>query len=351
LLGQDISYFDRGNRVPSSAQWNFNIQRQLPGTVLLEVGYAGSRGYAQPQDRQFNQLQTAALSLGDALRQQVPNPFFGQIQVGPLAQRTVARAQLLRPYPHFLNVQSRWANWATSTYHALEAKVEKRYARGLNVLGSYTYSKLLDYGVGSFNGEALSGQNFQNLNYLLAEWASSTIDMTHRFIFNAVYEFPTPVKWGRVAAKALGGWQVGGIWSAFSGGPLGVTSAVNNTFSQGGGQRPDWLGVNPIAPAPTPQRWLDASQFRVPPPYQFGNAPRTFNGSRSDGTGQVDFTVSKNTRFRERFLLQFRAEFFNLTNTPRFAPPNVSYGSPQFGVVSAQGNTPRIIQFALKLSR
>jgi len=98
-----------------------------------------------------------------------------------------------------------------------------------------------------------------------------------------------------------------------------------------------------------PERWLDAAVFANPAAYTFGNAPRTFNGCRSDGTAQFDFTFTKNTRFREKWNLQFRSEFFNISNSPRFAPPNQSFGNPQFGVVAAQANLPRIIQFGLKL--
>ena len=115
--------------------------------------------------------------------------------------------------------------------------------------------------------------------------------------------------------------------------------------------RPNWNGENPCVENPTPQRWLDGSVFSVPAPYRFGTAPRTFGGCRSDITSQIDVTFSKNTRFREKWNVQFRAEFFNITNTPRFAPPNQNFGNPQFGVVNSQGNQPRIIQFALKLIR
>jgi hypothetical protein len=216
-------------------------------------------------------------------------------------------------------------------------------------MASYTYSKLLDYGTGPFAGETVGTSAFQNWNNLAAEWGSSTLDQTHRYILNAVYEFPFLRNRSGIAAKLLSGWQLGGIWMGFSGGPLGVTSAVNNTFSQGGGQRPNWSGVNPCLDEPAPQRWMDAAVFTVPAPYTFGNAPRTFNGCRSDKTSQVDFTVTKNTRFYERWNLQFRAEVFNISNTPRFAPPNQNFGNPQFGVVNAQGNLPRIIQFGMKL--
>jgi hypothetical protein len=350
LLGQSIGYFDRGNAAPKTAQWNFSIQHELPGNMLVEIGYAGNRAWSLFETRQFNQLPDAVLSQGDALRQLVPNPFFGRISVGALAQRTVTRAQLLRPYPHFDAVTSQNASWANSSYHAFESKFEKRYATGLTLIASYTWSKNLDYGIGPFAGETLGATGFQNWNNLAAEYSSSILDQTHRYILNSVYELPFFRNQKGPLGKVLGGWQLGGIWSGFSGGPLGVTSAVNNTFSQGGGQRPNWNGQNPCVSNPTPTRWLDAAVFSNPAAYQFGNAPRTYNGCRSDGVAQVDVTFTKNTRFFERFNLQFRAEMFNVTNSARFAPPNQSFGNPQFGVVNAQGNLPRIIQFGLKLT-
>lgn len=349
LLGQSIQFYDRGNVTPYSAQWSFNIQRELPAGILTEIGYAGSRGLHFPENRQWNQLPPEFLSQGDGLRQQVANPFFGQIAVGPLAQRTVARAQLLRPFPHFDGVGSQSAGWASSTYHALEARVEKRYGAGLSFLAAYTWSKLMDYGAGPFAGEALGASTFQNHRNLAAERSPSTLDQTHRFVSSAVYELPLYRGRSGVAAKLLGGWQVGGIWTGLSGGPLGVNSAVNNTFSQGGGQRPNWNGGNPCISNPTPARWLDPAVFSNPATYNFGTAPRTYNGCRSDITSQVDVILSKNTRFRERWNLQFRAEAFNISNSPRFAPPNANFGNPQFGVVNAQGNLPRIVQFGLKL--
>ena len=350
LLGQAIQFNDRGNVAPKTAQWNFSIQRELPGNMLVELGYAGNRGWAMAEARQWNQLPTPALAQGDQLRQLVPNPFFGRIAVGALAQRTVTRAQLLRPFPQFDAVTSQNASWASSGYHALEAKFEKRYVSGLTLIASYTYSKNMDYGIGPFAGETLGASAFQNWDNLAAEYGSSTLDQTNRYILNSVYELPWFRNQASAVGKVLGGWQVGGIWMGFSGGPLGVTSAVNNTFSQGGGQRPNWSGESPCVANPAPLRWLNSSVFTAPATYNFGNAPRTFNGCRSDGTAQVDLTLTKNTRFRERFNVQFRTEMFNISNSARFAPPNQAFGNPQFGTVTAQGNSPRIIQFGLKLS-
>src|SRR5262249_41625224 len=186
-------------------------------------------------------------------------------------------------------------HYAASTYHALETRIEKRFSRNLTFLVSYTFSKLMDYSIGPFAGETLSADNTQNWNNLAAEWGSSLADMTHRFIVNTVYEIPIVRNRKGITGKVLAGWQIAGIYSAFSGGPLGITSNVNNTFSQGGGQRPSWTGVNPAVPNPTPNRWLNASSFSNPPAYSFGNAPRTFNGARSDGTRGLDVTLSKNT--------------------------------------------------------
>ncbi len=349
LLGQAVSFFDRGNVTPYAGQWNFNIQRELPGAMLFEVGYMGSRGLKFSQDRQFNQMPDSALELRDGLRTLVPNPFFGQISTGTLAQRTVARAQLLRPYPHFDAVTSNIANNASSIYHAMTAKAEKRFASGFLVLVSYTFSKGIDYGIGTFAGEEVGGAGFQNWNAVRFERSVSTLDQTHRWIANSVYDLPFFKGRKGVSGRILGGWEVGGIASFLSGGPLGMGSAVNNTFSQGGGQRPNWSGASARLSNPTPARWFDTAQFTAPPAYTFGNGARTFGGLRSDGTSQIDLSLNKSTAISERFKLQFRTEVFNVSNSPRFAPPNQSQGNPSFAVVSAMGNQARVVQFGLKL--
>ena len=349
LLGQAVSITDRGNYVPYSSQWNLDLQRELPKGILFDIGYAGNRGIGFQQDRQLNTLPDSALALGSALRSQVDNPFYGKISSGILAQKTVSRAQLLRPYPQFDGITSVNNSWANSRYHALQVKVEKRYAKGLTILGAWTFSKLMDYGIGPFGGETLGGAAFQNWNDLKSEWASSTTDQTQRLVLNVVYELPFFHGQKGLLNRALGGWQVGVIGSFLSGGPLGMASAVNNTFSQGGGQRPNWSGVSPTLSNPTVDRWFDTSVFSSPAAYAYGNSPRTFNGTRAAGASNVDLTISKMFRIHEKLRLQFRGEAFNFSNTPRFAPPNQSFGNPQFGQVTSQLNQPRVVQLGLKL--
>ncbi|MEY3282895.1 MAG: hypothetical protein RIR86_908, partial [Acidobacteriota bacterium] len=354
FLGQSIRFSDRNVKQSYSAQWNLNVQRELPGQLLLEVGYAGNRGLKLQQDMELNQLPDSALSLGDQLRAQVPNPFFRQILTGPLASATVARAQLLRPYPHFQSVVATNQTFASSTYHALMVSMQRRFNRGVTLNGSYTFSKLIDIATGAFAGESLSNAGFQNWNNLRLDRSLSALDAPHRLVLNGLYALPFGP--GRrfnpqgLAGRIINGWEVSAIYTYQSGGPLAFSSATNTTFSQGGGQRPNLIG-NPVLSGSERSltRWFNTAAFAAPTAYTFGSTPRSLGSVRSDGLSGIDFSVVKNTRVVEGLTVQFRAEFFNLTNTVRFAPPNTSFGSAAFGQISAQSNQPRVIQFALKL--
>ena len=347
-LGQSIDFYDRGNVTPYSAQWNFTIQRQLHNTMVLEIGYTGSRGLKWPQGLTLNQIPDSYLALGNDLRTQVANPFHGQIASGILASPTIAKVQLLRPYPQFDTITSDLANIANSTYQAMEVKVEKRYAAGINIVGSYTYSKSIDLGIGAFAGESVSAGTIQNYNDLRNEYAPSALDQTHRFVGNVVYELPFYRAQHGPVGRLVGGWEVGAILTMYSGSPLGISEATSTTFAQGGGQRPNWTGVSAKIANPTVDKWFDTAQFTLAAPYTFGNVARTLGGLRSSALHELDFTLNKTTTLHERYKLQVRAECFNLTNTPQFAPPATSLGAAGFGTVSAQNNLPRIVQLALK---
>jgi hypothetical protein len=349
LLGQAIDFYDRSNPTPYSAQWNFNIQHQFSGNVLLEVGYMGSRGVKFPFNTQLNQLPTADLALGNALTNQFPNPFYGQISTGVDATATVSRAQLLRPYPQFAGVTSDLNDIANSTYHAMTVRFQRRYSKGLTVLVSYTYSKVIDIGIGSFGGETVSAGGIQNYDNLKGEYSPSAIDRTHQLVSNAVYQLPFFKTSRGFLGKAFGGWELGVIVSFGSGGPLGITQNTNNTDSQGGGQRPNWTGISAKVANPTVNDWFDTTQFTTAPSYAFGNLARTLGGLRSDGLHNADMTLNKFFPIRDRVRLQFRAESFNLSNTPQFQPPNATQGAPAFATISGVNNQPRVIQFALKL--
>jgi hypothetical protein len=125
--------------------------------------------------------------------------------------------------------------------------------------------------------------------------------------------------------------------------------AVNNCFCFGGSQRPDWSGVKPVVENQSIDRWFDTSQFSQPAPFTFGNLGRTMTAVRQDGATQLDFSVFKTFQPVERMRVEFRAEAFNFTNTPLFGSPGTTFGTPTFGVVTGQENTPRQVQLALKV--
>jgi len=349
LLGQTVDFYDRSNKTPYSGSWHMSVQRDLGHNMMMEVGYTGSRGLKLPFTVQLNQIPDADLALGNQLRTLVPNPFYPQFSSGILASTTVAYAQLLRPYPQYDQVTANNSNLANSIYHALEVKLEKRYSKGLTVMGSYTYSKAIDLGIGSFSGDSIAAGVIQDYNYLRGEYAPSALDQTHRFVGNVVYELPFLKSQKGFTGHLLGGWQVSMILSLYSGSPLGISESSSTTFAQGGNQRPNWTGVSAALSNPTPQKWFDTSQFTLAPQYTFGNVARTLGGLRSDGLKGMDFSINKNVAINDRIKLQVRADCFNLTNTPQFAPPATALGSANFGTVSAQNNQPRIVQVAMKL--
>jgi hypothetical protein len=143
-VGQGISGPLRQQRLPYQIQWSFDIQRQLPWNTLIDVGYAGSSGVALPSGVQYNQLPDRYLSLGTQLNTTVTNPFFGIItdETSTLSRATVQRGQLLRPFPQFTGMAANQAPVGHSTYHAMQMRVERRFAGGLALLFAWTHSKL-----------------------------------------------------------------------------------------------------------------------------------------------------------------------------------------------------------------
>jgi hypothetical protein len=263
----------------------------------------------------------------------------------------VSQAQLLRPYPQFTAVNLKYA-YPEMQYNALQVTLQKRFSSGFSLLSAYTWSKMLDE-VGNqdsnFQGEILGKGTIQNFYDLKAELSTSTMDQTHRLVSSLVYQLPFFRSETGITGHVLGGWELSTVTSFISGDPLGISSATNTTDSQGGGQRPNWNGQNPSLKNRTVSRWFNTSDFSAPPAFLFGNTPRTFNYLRSDWVRNIDLSLHKNTRLADKMTLQIRGDAFNMDNTPTFAPPNTSYGSPLFGVVSAQQNQPRVIQLGIKL--
>lgn len=342
-------------------QWNFDVQRELPGGMALSLAYAGSKGTHLPgPSQQLDQLPPEFMALGAKLQQQVPNPFYGYVKLGALAQPTIAYGQLIRPYPQYNGFAMQSPPNRNSIYHSGQIKLEKRFVRGGTILGSYTWSKLISdtdtlTGWLEPGGGAGGVQNNYNIR---AERSLALYDTPHRAVVSYIVDLPfgRGQRFGNnvtgVADRLLSGWGVNGVTTFQSGNPLPVSVAVNTTNSFGGGQRPNRTGVSANIGGSAQSRlnqWFTTAAFSLPASFTFGNSARTMPDARSHGIANYDFTVFKNTRITERVGLQFRTEIFNMFNRVRFSYPGTSMGTPQFGVVSGQYNDPRLIQMALRL--
>lgn len=360
LIGQSVSVFVRGEHVGYTQQWNFNIQQEIRSGLAVDIAYAGSKGTGLPATIQANQLPNELLTLGTGLNQQAPNPFFGRVKVGTLAQPTVARSQLLRPYPQFTGVGLTAINVGSSIYHSMQMKVTRRFSRSL-IAAAYTLSKGIGDTEAVVDWLEASGtpSSFTDSNNRRSNRSINAFDAPQRLVVYYTLELPFGKgnRWCSDLGKAgalISGWELNGIYTAQSGTPLFLGTATNLTNSQGGGSRPNNSGQSAALSGNAHDRlnrWFDTSVFSQPAAFTFGNTSRTLPDVRNHGTNNVDFGLLKNNRFGQdgRLNLQFRSEFFNLFNRVRFRDPGLTFGNPQFGIVNSQVNSPRMIQAALKL--
>lgn len=359
-LGQTLFVLDRNAKQPYVQTWNFNIQRLMPLGIVTEIAYSGSRGIHLMGIQEWDQLAPEHLQRGAQLNSQVPNPFYGVITQGQLAAPTITLGQALRPYPQFLGVSTRNANYGNSIYHAMLLRVERRMSKGLTVTAAYTVSKQIDDmipSVNGFPGESFSGAPPQNFYNLRGERALTSWDTPQTLVLSYLYELPFGpgkplVNGGGVLGYIVGGWQINGNTTFQSGFPLQINGG-NGSGSFAGTQRPNWNGANATLSGPPAERLLryfDTSAFSFNAPFTFGNTPRMMPNLRCPGVANFDISVFKNTQITERIRLQFRAEAFNAFNRVQFGVPNTNINSTAFGVISNQQNIPRNIQLALRLT-
>jgi hypothetical protein len=251
-------------------------------------------------------------------------------------------------------------NSGTTNYNALEAKVEQRTSHGLTLLFSYTYSKLIDDASSVFSSTVLSSPNS---NSLVAadtfhpglERDASNGDMPNVVALSAVYGLPA----GRghsfashgIANTLVGGWDLNAIMSLQSGMPVTVTQATNNnSFAGFALERPFVQGKTALpAGERTPAHFFNTAAFTTAGRFVLGNASR--NPVRGPAYRDLDLALVKHFSLAEKAQVEFRAELFDVTNTPEFSQPNGSFGSPAFGSITSTTTDPRVAQFAVRISR
>lgn len=355
----------RALRNPKSAQWNFNIQRELPGRLISEIAYLGSAGIGiLGGTTDLNQIDDATRALGaTALNTRVANPFLTLPVAqrppagGVLATPTLTVAQLLRPYPQFGAIQSFFANDAHSSYHSLQLKVERRFANDLNFQASYSFSKLIDDISAIQAAASVQVPNYQDMNNRRLDKALSTIDARHRFVSSVLWAVPVGKgrKFGntsKVLDWVAGGWNINAIVSFQRGFPLSISTAATVTPGLAyRGLRPNIVGDVQTTATSKQDRiraWFNPAAFAPPALFQIGNAGRTIPGLRGPNQANVDLAVHKNFQITERIRTQLRLEAFNSFNRANFGLPGTALGGVGFGVIDSTGD-PRNVQLAVKI--
>jgi len=335
-------------------QFNINVERQLPGDIVLTAGYAGSRSDHILIDG--NNLNVATpVACGN-----VPGYTIG---CGPGG--TAVGAPYAANFP--FNTISNITDQGVAHYNGLQVKAETKSSRhGIYALIGYTYSRTYDVGFSDGLGTTLGATYYPLPNWQKLDWALSQINLNNNFSASIIYDLPFGKgksfgsSWNGVANTILGNWQVTVIEKITSGFPVfvvdsnSINGTVNGTgtaFSNNGNSlsRPNQLCA-PQAPQQSINDWININCFAHAPQGELGNASRTpLSGPDFSNT---DFSLIKQFKLPwESMGLNFRAEVFNLFNHPQFGSPNADFNSPlNFGKIQSTVNNPRLFQFALKLT-
>jgi hypothetical protein len=309
-------------RAPSADQFSLEISRELSKDVILRVGYVGTKGNGLFQTVDGNPVVRERTNRND--------PAFLYNPPGTTLTNQPRRVDLTR------GVERLRCNCAQSIYHSLQVSLDKRLSKNFSAGVHYTWSSFIDTASEIFNpqpqGEVATPQDPFNRN---ADRARSSYDRPHRFTGNAVYEFPFFREQSGAAGRFLGGWQVNAFFTLQSGTPFTI---LNGADPAGVLQGIDALVGNAIRPNLNTTLDLSsmnlieiraaggASLFRaLQVGERTGNVGR--NTIRGDGIANLDFGIFKNTKITEGHNIQFRAEFFNATNTRNFGTPNTAINS------------------------
>jgi hypothetical protein len=320
VIRQNVTIDTASAKIPNqyAMEWFADVEKALTSDTVLTISYIGNGARELPYSVNIN---TPYFPGPGALQSRRPFPFFGTIQEYPAG--------------------------ANSSYNALTVKGEKRYSKGLTFIVSYTWAHDIAEGTGLLNDDS---QTIRDPYNIALDRGNAGYDLRHNFVGSAVYDLPLgagrhwlnrngPVDW------VLGGWQAAGIFTKRSGQYFTPTVSTD-LANMGTTNYPNRIADGNL---PSGQRsindWFNVSAFALPTQYTFGNSGK--NVLEGPGLTNLDFNLSKFFVFHERFRLQFRAEAFNISNTPAFGLPNAVINSPTVGKISSAGS-PRQVQFALK---
>jgi hypothetical protein len=386
-------------------QWNLGVQHLLPGQIVVAADYSANRSTHLPwagasistRERNFlpSSIREALVAqlnpthdpnnnkVSDYLGNLVDNPFqcFFAVVASPASycpatpifaaadvadsiyvNDQIPQGLLLRPYPQFSGGFAGLPRLiATSWYHSLQIRFQKRASHYISFEGNYTFSKSTDDSSAGRNAwlTNLEFDNPQLLDNLKAEHGISSSDATHRLTTAFIIDLP----FGRgrwigggmngVMDAIVGGWSLNTFLTLQSGQPIAILNSASRLTD--GNQRPNVIcsqlktGISYQEAARTGEPYLNQDCFADPGDNIPGNAPRHFSNLRGDGIRNVDMSLSKEFKIRERAQLQIRAEVFNVANHQRFAFPHNQSGDGSFGIVDSTVNNYRRMQFGARI--
>lgn len=382
-----VSWDPNGGRVGYTQQWNFNIQRELPGSMVLDIGYLGTKstGLQANELRKMNQIPTKALQLGDTLGQWVNDNASIPAAAKALGARYpygnqgdyIPLWQTLTPFPtviYWSDLYSWNSPLGFSNYQSLQIQLNKRFSKGLQFLSNYNFAKNIG-NVSSAFGDTW-GMNYgrpMDYNNLKLDKAVLEFDQTHVVKIGASYDLPLGrhrpfgSKMPMVLDFIAGGWTLQYIGNYSSGTPIGfgATGTPNSNFATnrpiinnpGGGSllSPSFdsstFDMTDISNARAGKKYIDTSKVIDPATidrYLRGNAARLISQLRNFPVYSEDTALQKNFIPREGMRVQFRADVLNLFNGHRFSGINTNPASPLFGQISGVSDDRRQIQFGVR---
>jgi len=349
-LGRAISFYNEKSLNPYMQRWSLIIQRELPWRTVAEIFYVGNRGSKIYATRNINAVPRQYYSTATSRDQTTinfmtanfKNPFSGiaEFAGSNLAGANISRSQLLRPYPQFLDINvSEPVGY--SSYHSLQAQVEKRFSRGFTYQASYTWSKFLE------------ATGYLNPSDAAPEKVISDLDYPHRFVAVSVMELPVGQgKWllsnsGRILDSFLGGWQLQ-VWYEFQSAlPLGFGNALLKS-----GMTMDDIRLPRDRRDTT--RWFNVDAFDRATANRLEWNIRTqstrFGKVRAAAVNNWDLSLFKNVRITEGLRCQVRLESFNALNHVNLGSPNTDPYNAAFGSINGElGHGQRQVTVAFKL--
>jgi hypothetical protein len=324
IAGLAWIYYPNDFKTEGAYEWNFNVQHQFGANNVVTLAYVGEKG--------------THILVTDNINEALPGP-------GAVANR--------RPYPN-LGDGTAVGPWGDSTYNSMQATFQRRLSAGFTFLGAWTWSHSIDDSSGT------GSEGIQTPYNLSFNRGNSTFDVRQSLVLS--WSYALPFGSGKTFLHdahgplefLIGGWQLNSIDTFQTGSPFTLTMSTSALNAGSGVQWPNTIG-NASVPNPTVHQWYNTAAFVSPGLYVYGDEGR--NSLYGPGTKQVDLSMFKSFHFTsdQAMNLQFRAEVFNIFNTPQLNNPGTSIGSPTAATITSAGSPPlfqrtsREIQLALKL--